>query len=76
VLVDSLEGPRVVQSLGDNSVIERNEDGSVVVELSVSNETALVSWVLALGPHAEILDPPEVREKIVEWLQAFKVGAR
>jgi predicted DNA-binding transcriptional regulator YafY len=73
VLVDSLEGPRVVQQLGDNSVSERRSDGSVVVELQVANEEALISWVLALGPHAEVLSPPEVRTGIVEWLRSFEL---
>ena len=72
VLVDALEGPRVVQQLGENSVTEKLRDGSVVVELEVSNEAALISWVLALGPHAEVLGPPEMRSAIVEWLRAFE----
>jgi predicted DNA-binding transcriptional regulator YafY len=67
-----LEGPRVVQQLGENSVSDRHGDGSVVVELQVANEAALISWVLALGPHAEVLSPPEVRAGIVEWLRSFE----
>jgi len=42
-----------------------------VVELGVSNEPALVSWVLALGPHAEVLSPPQVREGVIAQLKAF-----
>ena len=72
VLVDALEGPRVVQQLGEQSVSEHRSDGSVVVELEVSNKSALISWVLALGTHAEVLEPPEVRAAIVEWLSAFR----
>ena len=71
VLVDSLEAPRVVQQLGENSVSETRDDGSVVVELGVSNEPALVSWVLALGPHAEVLSPPQVREGLIAQLRSF-----
>lgn len=71
VLVDALEGPRVVQELGDARVAARNDDGSVVVALDVSNDTALVSWVMSLGPHAQVLDPPEVRERTVQWLRSF-----
>ncbi len=72
VLVDALEGPRVVQQLGEQSVSEQRPDGSVVVELQVSNEPALISWVLALGPHAEVLEPSEVRARVVDWLRAFE----
>jgi proteasome accessory factor B len=76
VLIDSLEGPRVVQQLGDNSVSETRDDGSVVVELQVSNEEALISWVLALGPHAEVLSPPKVRAGVVQWLRSFDDSGR
>ena len=75
VLVDPLEAPRVVQQLGEHSLSETRADGSVVVELQVSNEGALVSWVLALGPHAEVLGPPEVRAAVVEWLRSFGSGS-
>jgi predicted DNA-binding transcriptional regulator YafY len=71
VLVDALEGPRVVQELGVGSVSETHPDGSVEVSLEVSNEPALVSWVLSLGPHAEILEPTELRDGIVAWLRGF-----
>jgi proteasome accessory factor B len=71
VLVDALEGPRVTQELGDASVAGHHDDGSVVVTLEVSNEGALISWVLALGPHAQVLHPPEVRERMIERLKAF-----
>ena len=76
VLVDALEGARVVQQLGEHSVSEHRSDGSVVVELQVSNDMALISWVLALGPHAEVLGPSEVRAGIVEWLRAFESEGR
>ena len=42
-----------------------------MVELQVSNEAALISWVLALGPHAEVLSPPQLRAGVVEWLRSF-----
>jgi proteasome accessory factor B len=74
VLVDALEGPRVAQELGENSVAGRHDDGSVVVSLDVSNEMALMSWVLALGPHAQVVHPPEVRARMIEWLQALAGG--
>jgi predicted DNA-binding transcriptional regulator YafY len=76
VLVDSLEGPRVAQQLGEKSVSETRDDGSVVVELQVSNEAALISWVLALGPHAEVLSPPQVRAGVVEHLRSFAEASR
>jgi len=71
VLVDAVEGARVVQDLGDGCVSKINPDGSVEVSLEVSNESALISWVLSLGPHAEILEPQEMRNAMVRWLREF-----
>jgi predicted DNA-binding transcriptional regulator YafY len=75
VLVDALEAPRVIQELGENCVAGEHGDGSVVVELQVANDEALVAWVLALGPHAQILHPAELRDQIVQWLRAFETEA-
>jgi proteasome accessory factor B len=71
ILVDGLEGSRVVQELGEANLAATHPDGSVEVRLEVSNDVALISWVLSLGPHAEILEPPELRERIVGWLEGF-----
>jgi predicted DNA-binding transcriptional regulator YafY len=76
VLVDALEGSRVAQELGEASLWATHPDGSVEVDLEVSNDTALISWVLSLGQHAEILEPPELRAEIVSWLEAFGAGDR
>ena len=43
-------------------------DGSVVVELPVTNRAAFRSFVLSFLEHAEILDPPELRDDLVAWL--------
>lgn len=71
VLVDALEGPRVTQELGEASVAGHHDDGSVVVSLEVSNDAALIAWVVALGPHAQILHPPELRQRMIDRLRAF-----
>jgi proteasome accessory factor B len=70
VRVDGAEAGRVVSDLGTEAVVERAEDGSVVVRLSVTDVGALVLWVLDLLDHAEVLRPPEVRRAVVERLQA------
>ena len=43
-------------------------DGSVVVELPVTNRAAFRSFVLSFLEHAEILEPPELRDDLVAWL--------
>jgi len=70
VRVDAAEAGRVVAELGEGAVVERGEDGTVVVRLSVSDTGALILWVLDLLDHAEVLRPPEVRAAVVGRLRA------
>jgi predicted DNA-binding transcriptional regulator YafY len=51
-------------------VVEHREDGAVVVRLSVTDQDALISWVLDLLDHAEVLAPASVRAAVVERLDA------
>ena len=71
VAVDAAEAPQVVTELGPDSVVGRSEDGGVVVRLEVSDVEALVSWVLDLLDHAEVLRPDEVRSAVVDRLESI-----
>ncbi len=75
VLVDGAESGRVVGELGEEAVVERGDDGAVVVRLSVSDVGALVLWVLDLLDHAEVLRPESVRAAVVERLEASVAAA-
>lgn len=46
-------------------------DGSAEVEMIVSNRRAFRSFVIGFLEHAEILEPQELRDDIVEWLKSF-----
>ena len=70
VLVDGVEAARVVSDLGAEAVVHRSEDGAVTVRLSVTDVGALVLWVLDLLDHAVVVGPPEVRQAVIERLQA------
>ena len=70
VLVDGAESGRVISELGTESVVEHREDGAAVVRLSVTDQDALISWVLDLLDHAEVLAPASVRAAVVERLDA------
>ena len=50
--------------LGEEAVVERGDDGAVVVELSVVNRDAFRTFVLGLLEHAEVLGPPELRDDV------------
>ncbi len=49
--------------LPPKDVTERG-DGSLVARVRVSSEVWFLSWLLQYGPGAEVLDPPELREKV------------
>ena len=66
--VDAEQAPWVVDHLGGVSVIEHRDDGSVVVELPVSNPESFRSFALTFLDHAEVLGPPELRSDLVAWL--------
>jgi proteasome accessory factor B len=64
----------VVDQIGEQNVIERRGDGSVVVALPVTNAAAFRSFALGLLDAAEVLGPPTLRADMVSWLEA--VAAR
>jgi predicted DNA-binding transcriptional regulator YafY len=71
VLVDASRAGWVVEQLGDEAVVERRDDGAVVVVLSVVNRASFRSWVLDLLDHAEVLGPDALRDDLVAWLAAI-----
>lgn len=71
VLVDAPQAPWVAQHLGAGSVVAERPDGGVVVEVTVTDRSAFRSFVLSFLDRAEVLDPPELREDIEQWLEAL-----
>jgi proteasome accessory factor B len=69
VRIDSVQAAHARHLLGD--VVE-SPDGGVVAELEVRNHEAFRSFVLSFLDHAEILEPPELRESMIEWLESFR----
>ena len=74
VRIDAGHAPRVVRRFGEERVAERADDGAVVIEMTVVNRPAFRSWVLGLLDHAEVLEPAELRQEVVGWLEEI-VGA-
>lgn len=74
ILVDAGHTAGMVAHLGEEAVVERRDDGSAIVELPVVDHAALRTFVLGFLEHAEILDPPEVRDEIVAWLDRIAVA--
>lgn len=60
----------------DDAVASRPaEGGGTVFEIPVVNEAAFRGFVLGFLEHAEILGPPDVRERMTAWLDDVIAGA-
>ncbi|MGQ0744320.1 MAG: WYL domain-containing protein [Acidimicrobiales bacterium] len=70
LLVDADQAAWAVGRVGPDSVVRWRPDGSVELSIRVTNTDAFRSFVLGLLDHAEILDPPDLRAGMVDWLQA------
>lgn len=68
VRIDGPQAVWAVQHVGPDHVVAEDSDGSVVVELPVTNRAAFRSFVLSFLEHAEVLEPAELRDELVEWL--------
>jgi predicted DNA-binding transcriptional regulator YafY len=71
-----VDGPRasvVLADVGEDAVLDRLADGAVRVSVPCANLDAFRSWLFGLGAYAEVLDPPEVRASVVEWLRSMVV---
>ena len=69
VLVDARQAAIAIGEAGRDAVVEERDDGSVVLQLSVTNLDGLRSFVLGFLEHAEVVGPAEVRDDIVLWLE-------
>ncbi len=74
LLVHARQAGWAAAELGEQAVVERRDDGSVVVELAVTNRAAFRSFVLGLLDSAEVLGPPELRADMVAHLEALAAG--
>jgi proteasome accessory factor B len=71
VLVEAIRAARVVHDLGDDAVVERRAGGAVVVRVPATNLPVFRGWLLGMLDHAEVLEPPEVRAHVRDWLAAM-----
>jgi proteasome accessory factor B len=71
VLVDADQAVWAAHHVGTDAVVDTRPDGSVVLALTVRNQDAFRSFVLSFLEHAEVLEPPELRAGIIDWLLAL-----
>lgn len=69
LLVDGDHAGWAIGQVGAEAVDVRNDDGSVVLGVTVTNRSAFRSFVLGFLDHAEVVDPPELRDDLMSWLE-------
>jgi predicted DNA-binding transcriptional regulator YafY len=52
-----------------NQRIEDQEDGAIILAITVSSEYTLLKWVLSQGAEAKLLEPAGLKEKLIEELR-------
>lgn len=60
---------RLRPAAGDTWAVE--PDGAEVLTRKVTNPEALLPWVLGFGKRAEVLAPPDLRERVIQHLRAI-----
>jgi proteasome accessory factor B len=75
VLIDPVAAASALHSQRPGSasvrVSERRPDGSLVLEMDVTSRPGFRSFLLTFLEHAEVLDPPELRDDVMSWLGAI-----
>lgn len=49
-----------------------NGDGSIIAEIRMSRFDDILHWILGYGERAKVLEPPELRERILDWLARMR----
>jgi proteasome accessory factor B len=71
VAVDTSHARWARHHLPAATVVETHSDGSIEIELEVTNIAAFRSLVLSMFEVAEILSPPELRADMIQWLETM-----
>jgi proteasome accessory factor C len=75
VAVDPPLAAQVVAELGEDAMVGRDEQGGVTVRLEVANTEAFRSWIVGLLDHARVMEPPELRQELTDWLSGVADSA-
>jgi len=71
VAVSAIRANKVAREVGEDAVVERRPDGSMLVRVPCGNLPAFRSWVLGLLDDAVVVGPAEVRADVATWLAAI-----
>lgn len=73
VWFDPVVAGAVRAEVTDAAILSDDETG-LVVAMVVTNREGFRSWLMGFLDRAEVLAPPELRQEIVEWLEAVAGG--
>lgn len=74
VLIAPARAGLVERELGEEGIVERRADGSLLVRVPCANRLAFRAWVLGHLEHAEVMAPQSERDAMVEWLRSIAEG--
>lgn len=69
LIVDRDQALSAVHHVGAEAVSAELPDGSVILTLPVRNRVAFRSFALTFLEHAEVLEPRELRDDLMQWLE-------
>lgn len=67
--VDAGLVPTVTVQLGVDRMVAQGEDGSAEFVVDVASLEGFRTWLVGLGPAAEVLEPVEFRSELIEWVE-------
>lgn len=71
LLVDPSATASVIELVGKDAVLERDDLGRARVQFPIADEQAVIAWVLGLGAAAEVVEPVHVRTAVIDRLRAI-----
>ncbi len=69
--VDADRASWALHEVGTDALLRRHDDGAVELEVAVRNRDGFRSFVLSFLDHAEVLSPTELRQDVIDWLEAM-----
>ena len=57
------------RQIGNQGSAEEQSDGSLRAEIPVANPEAFIGWMLSFDDAAEILEPPELRNRLIDLVR-------
>jgi predicted DNA-binding transcriptional regulator YafY len=76
VCVDADQAPWAAEMLGEHTVVGVDGNGGTIFNVPITSWPAFRSFLLSFLDHAELLEPPELRADLIEWLESTAAGDR